>query len=253
MKTLVTQRRRDELAAMLIQYGHIDASAQAAVYGVSRETIRKDLLYLERIGLARKGYGGAVIASGITEQSFLEKSVENQSEKQRIAAAGRALIEPGDIILLDSGSTVCALARLLAMQPMEITIFTNSLKSAQVLMDAGIACYMLGGQVRTSSGAVTGPFAVQQLSVLHAHKAFLGASGWTGYGPGIESFEEAQIKQAMIAAADQSYLLCDSSKAGRTAMLQFCQWQSLNRLITDNKLDRARCDALSNHLPVDRV
>ena len=253
MKTLVTQRRRDELASMLIQNGHIDASAQAVVYGVSRETIRKDLLYLERIGLARKGYGGAVIASGITEQSFLEKSVENQAEKQRIAVAARTLIEPGDIILLDSGSTVCALARLLAMQPVEVTIFTNSLKSAQVLMDAGISCILLGGQVRPSSGAVTGPFAVQQLSVLHAHKAFLGASGWSIKGPGIESFEEAQVKQAMIAAADHSHLLCDSSKAGRSAMLQFCRWQELGRLITDDGIDETQCETLSKHLRVDRV
>ena len=251
MRAIPSQTRRDEMAQTLMRDGHIDASAQAEAYGVSRETIRKDLLYLERIGLARKGYGGAVVATGAAERSFSEKFGENQPEKQRIAAAALSMIQKGDVILLDSGSTVFALAKLLSLMPMDITIFTNSLESAHVLTGSGIPTYLLGGQIRPSSSAVTGAWAVRQLSELRVQKLFLGASGWLeSAGPCVESFEEAHVKQAMIASAEQTILLADSTKCRRKAMLQFARWQEIDALVTDSGLDEDQRDSLSKLLKV---
>lgn len=241
MRTIPTQKRRDELAAALVRDGHIDASAQAAAYGVSRETIRKDLIYLEKLGLAKKGYGGAVVSAGVTERSFSEKYGENQAAKQRIAAAALELIHPGDIVILDSGSTVYALARLLAMKPMDVTVFTNSLRNAQALGEAGLPTFLLGGQVRLSSGAVTGPWAVRQLSELRAKTAFLGTSGWRdSRGPCVESFEEAQVKKAMIEVSERAVLMADASKWEKRAMLEYARWQELTDLITDGATDAQR-------------
>lgn len=254
MKAISAQKRREELASLLMQDGHIDASAQAAAYLVSHETIRKDLLYLEKIGLAKKSYGGAVIASKLPERSFSEKYTENPAEKQRIAAKALALLQPGDSIFLDSGSSVYALAVLLAAHPMEITIFTNSLKSAYVLEGTGMPLHILGGEIRSSSAAVTGMWAVQQLSSLHIQKAFLGSSGWAeSSGPCIESFEEAQIKQAMLAAAGQKILLCDSTKAQKHALIQFADWQDIDLVITDQHLEPVQLAALSEKVQVIAV
>lgn len=238
MGAKLTQRRRDELAEALLRDGHINASEQAARFGVSHETIRKDIIYLENIGLARKGYGGAVVCAEEAEQSFSEKYVEHQDEKRRIAMAARALVEDGDAILLDSGSTVYALARLLCLQPARVTVFTNSLKAALLLQEGGVRTYLLGGRVRASSGAVTGAWALAQLAQIRVQKAFLGTSGFSGRrGPCIESFEEAQVKQAMMASAEQKILLGDSSKARASTMLQFARWEEMDLFITDAALE----------------
>ncbi len=254
MRAKTTQRRRDELAEVLLRDGHINASEQAALFGVSHETIRKDIIYLENIGLARKGYGGAVVSPEEAEQSFSEKYVENQDQKRRIAVAARACIEEGDAILLDSGSTVYALARLLCVQPAGVTVFTNSLKAAQLLQEGGVHTYLLGGRVRASSGAVTGTWALEQLSQIRVQKAFLGTSGFARrQGPCIESFEEAQIKQAMMACAQQKILLGDSGKARRSTLIQYACWQELDMMITDRGLDEETGKEIAQHVRVMTV
>lgn len=238
MRTKITQQRRDELTSILMRDGHIDSAEQAARCGVSHETIRKDLLYLEELGLAKKAYGGATLTVEPAEQSFSQKDVENRELKRRIASAAIAHIADGDTILLDSGSTVCALARLLAMRQMDVTVFTNSLKAAQILSEAGVRSFTLGGQVRASSGAITGSWAVNQLAEIRVQKVFLGCSGHEDRpGPCVESFEEAQIKRAMLQCADVRILLCDSSKARKRAMVQFAAWEDLDLLITDDGMD----------------
>ena len=249
MGAKLTQRRRDELAEALLRDGHINASEQAARFGVSHETIRKDIIYLENIGLARKGYGAEE-----AEQSFSEKYVEHQDEKRRIAVAARALVEDGDAILLDSGSTVYALARLLCLQPARVTVFTNSLKAALLLQEGGVRTYLLGGRARASSGAVTGAWALAQLAQIRVQKAFLGTSGFSGRrGPCIESFEEAQVKQAMMASAEQKILLGDSSKARASTMLQFAPWEEMDLFITDAALEEGARREIERYVKVMTV
>lgn len=254
MRAKLTQRRRDELAEVLLRDGHINASEQAAQFGVSHETIRKDIIYLENIGLARKGYGGAVVSAEETEQSFSEKYVEHPDEKRRIALAARGLIEEDDAILLDSGSTVYALARLLCLQPVRVTVFTNSLKAAQLLQEGGVRTYLLGGRARASSGAITGPWALAQLAQIRVQKAFLGTSGFAGrQGPCIESFEEAQVKQAMLESAERKILLGDSSKARSSTTIQYARWQDLDMMITDRGLEGETQREIARHVQVVAV
>ena len=132
--------RRDEIAKSLMQDGQISTQALAREYGVSVETIRKDLLYLQKSGIAKKGYGGAVVCTEWNEQSFGQKSIEHQAEKARIAGRALDFVCDGDIVILDSGSTVAALARLL-LNKKRLTVFTNSLYAAQTLSPADSRVY----------------------------------------------------------------------------------------------------------------
>lgn len=241
MERKLTQERRGEIAQCLMHEGKVSATALARQYAVSTETIRKDLLWLEEQGLAQRGYGGAVASSRALERSFGEKATDNRQKKRRIALATVAQIPPGATVLLDSGSTVLEVARLLSTRS-DLSFFTNSLQAARLLAEKRREVFIPGGKVRTSSQAITGASAAEMLSRVNAQVAILGASGLDqGQGPCVESVEEAEMKMAMIRAAQSAYLVADASKYAQRARIRFAQWSDFSLLITDDGL---RGDAL---------
>lgn len=237
MTELFTQERRNEIARQLMAEGKVSAQALARQYCVSTETIRKDLLWLEAQGIARKSYGGATAAVPQVERSFFEKASCRPQEKRRIAKAAADEIPDGSIVILDSGSSVLEVARKLALRR-DITFFTNSLQTAQLLIEKKCNITMLGGSIRLSSQAATGMWTIDQLSQLRADWAILGASGFEGSdGPCVESMEEAQVKKAMIRAAKKRMLVADSSKSRCSATMRFACWNEIDMLVTDEDLD----------------
>lgn len=242
--------RRDEIAKSLMQDGQISTQVLARKYGVSVETIRKDLLYLQKNGIAKKGYGGAVVCTEWNEQSFGQKSVEHQTEKAKIAIKALDFICDGDIVILDSGSTIATLARQL-FHKKHLTVFTNSLHAAQALSLTENKVYLLGGAVQPTSTASTGHWALQALEEIRANIAFLGTSGfYDRSGPCVENFGESEVKKAMISAANKAVLLADSSKAQQGAMIRFADWQDIDLWITDRGIDRKALDEISNKTEV---
>ena len=236
MKSKSTQERRNEIAQKLLADGNINSADLAEAYGVSTETIRKDLIYLEKTGIAKKGYGGAVVAAELVEMNFAKKAVENQQQKNQIARKAASLVPESCTILLDSGSTVFALAQQLTLKK-NITVFTNSLKGGQLLIDAGIKTYLLGGEIRFSSNALVGGWGLQALKELRVDMAFMGSSGFKGRsGPCIENFPEYEMKKAMIQSAGKRIILADSSKAHKSAMLEFGAWDEFDCLVSDEGL-----------------
>ena len=156
--------------------------------------------------------------------------------------------------MLDSGSTVYALARLLCLQPVRVTVFTNSLKAAQLLQEGGVRTYLLGGRARASSGAITGRGRLRSWPRFACRRRFLGTSGFAGrQGPCIESFEEAQVKQAMLESAERKILLGDSSKARSLTTIQYARWQDLDMMITDRGLEGETQREIARHVQVVAV
>lgn len=237
MAKLFTQERRNEIARLLMEDGRVSAQSLAERYRVSAETIRKDLLWLEAQGIAQKSYGGAVASVPEIEKGFFEKASCRPAEKRRIAKAAADEIPSGSTVILDSGSTVLEIARKLALRR-DIVFFTNSLQTAQLLIEKKCNVSLLGGNIRLSSYASTGMWTIEQLSQLHADWAILGASSFSGTGgPCVESMEEAQTKKAMIRAAEKRMLAADSSKSRCQAAMQFANWSEISLLITDGGLD----------------
>ena len=236
MSTRFPQERRDYIEKKLRSEGKIRVSELASLFDVSSETIRKDLKHLEEMGIAKKGYGGAVIANERLEPSFVEKTIKSREEKERIAKAAVDLVEDGSILLLDAGSTVYMVASMLGLKN-DISVFTNAPKTAQILDDFKIKTYIVGGELRSNSNALVGGWAVRAISEIKADVAILGTSGFLGSdGPRVENFPEDEIKKAMIKSANRVIVVGDSSKASVSTMIKFCDWEDVDVFITDASL-----------------
>ncbi len=237
MEQKLTQERRNEIAEALVRDGKVSAAELSEKYSVSTETIRKDLLWLEKRGVAEKSYGGATATPQALEKPFLEKATNNPKEKARIAKAVAGRIPAGSTVILDSGTTVLEVAKCLAART-DITFFTNSLQAAQLLAQKKRSVCMLGGAIRLSSHAATGVWATEILSQLNADIAILGTSGFSeSSGPCVESLEECEVKRAMMRAAKTSILAADSTKSRCRATVRFAGWEKISCLVTDGGID----------------
>ena len=131
MKKLSVQRR-NEIAQRLFQEGNIHISELAKLYQVSTETIRKDLIYLEKQGIAKKSYGGAVISKGMLERPFSQKESEHLEIKTKIAEAALTWIPEQGTVFMDAGSTNYILAKHLMMRD-DLTIVSNAVNTLALL------------------------------------------------------------------------------------------------------------------------
>ncbi len=237
MSLHLMQERRGYIEKRLAAEGSIRVAELARLFNVSSETIRKDLIFLEEKGLAVKAYGGALAVGGEVEPSFTEKAVKHMDEKLRIAKEAVTRVEGGMSLLLDGGSTIFAFAQALTIKK-DITVFTNGLKAAQLLDEYDIPTYVLGGQVRHNSNSIVGSWAMRSLKEIRVDMAVLGTSGFMGRsGPCVENFVEAELKSAMIEAANRVIVLGDSSKSRSQAVVEVAQWDEIDEVITDTGID----------------
>lgn len=253
MSEHLAQDRRDIIEKKIYAEGSVKASELAELFAVSSETIRKDFIYLERKGVARKTYGGAVSSHTAYEPSFIEKSVTNLDEKTRIAAKALERIENGMSLILDGGSTVFTLARALAIRK-DLTVFTNGLKAAQILDEFGITTYVLGGMIRHNSNSIVGGWALRNLAQIRVDLTILGTSGFQGrQGPCVENFHEADLKRAMIHAGNRVIVLGDAAKAATQAVIEFAKWQEIDEFITDGRISGEEADRIRQSTLVTAV
>ncbi len=253
MNVTMIDERRSFIEKKLLAEGKIRVAELSKLFNVSSETIRKDIIYLEEKGIAKKGYGGAVVVNELLEPSFTEKHLKFQDEKSAIAKAALNYIADGMIVLLDAGSTVFTVANMLALKS-NLTVFTNSPKSAQVLDDYKIKTYLVGGEIRNNSNALVGGWAIRAISEIKADIAILGTSGFAGReGPCVENFEEAEVKKAMINSANKVVIIGDSSKAKTHSMIEFAKWNDVCAFITDSGIDDELFEEISSKTKVEKV
>ena len=239
MNNTLINERRNFIERKLLAEGRIKVAELSELFNVSSETIRKDLLFLEEKGVAKKGYGGAVIANDLIEPSFKEKTFKFKEEKTKIAKAAMNFLTDGMVVMLDAGSTVYTFAKMMALKK-NLTVFTNSPKAAQALDDFKIKTYLVGGEIRNNSNALVGGWAVRAVSEIKADVAILGTSGFAGReGPCVENFEESEVKKAMIKSANKLIVLGDSSKAKTNSLIEFAKWRDVDAFVTDARLDEA--------------
>jgi DeoR family fructose operon transcriptional repressor len=212
-------------------------------FGVTPETVRRDLDLLEQQGVLQRVHGGAVAGSKI---SVAESTVAVRSDKSRdaklvIARAALGMIGESfrGSILIDAGTTTGALAQLLAeWSPAHghpLTIITNSVPIAAVLhLNPAIELHLLGGSVRGITSAAVGASTIDQLDRLRPDIAFLGTNGVSaGFGLSTPEEREAAVKAAMIRSARRTVVLADSTKLDEEALYRFAELRDLDALITD--------------------
>jgi DeoR/GlpR family transcriptional regulator of sugar metabolism len=203
--------------------------------GVSEMTIRRDLDWLARRGLVTRVHGGAVLYKVHEERPFGDRLKEANLQKKSIGWAAAQLIEDGDRIILDAGTTARHIALHLDCKK-NLTVITNNLAAATELSRCGqVETILLGGSLKHQELCTVGPMVKQGLAALSADKFFLAAAGLTlKHGATDLDLREVEVKQAMMAAAAEVILVTDSSKWGQTRLARIAGLEQIHRLVTDD-------------------
>ena len=229
------QRHRSILAALGTD-PTVRISALAAAFGVSGETVRRDIEELSRAGAVRRTYGGASVVQAGLQPELSSRERMAVAERARIGLAAAALVEPGSVVMLDAGSTTTHFARALAARGIAATVLTNSLNAAVELASApgdGLRVVLCPGDVSAAERGVYGSETEAFLRRFNADLAVIGASGLTEEGPCEAISRAAWVKRAMLARAPRRMLLADSGKFGRGLMDCVCPLAELTDLVTD--------------------
>jgi len=232
---MLAATRQAEISRLVEQFGSVRVADLAVQFGVTEETIRRDLDQLQSEGRLRRIHGGAVALRRGTgyEGSFAERAVRNLAAKQAIARQAVQLIQERDTLLLDASTTVLQVAKQLP--DCELTVVTNS---AQVIMELANRPHLtlvgLGGQVRPNSFSFVGPVAERTLQSYRVDRLFLSCKGLSLEGIFESNEMEGHLKQLMMARANQVILLADSAKINQTAFMLMSDLRQIDVLITDS-------------------
>jgi DeoR/GlpR family transcriptional regulator of sugar metabolism len=233
-RRLSKQERQEQIVAELHIRPAIRASEIAAKLGVHAETVRRDLKDLDRGGLINRTYGGAAVAPLAFEPSLAERDRILVEERRQIGRIAASLIEPGDVLMIDAGSTTIHFSRQLAARSINLTVITNSYGVATVLArTAKIRVIVCPGEYDATQGGVHGPDTISYLGRFHANKTLIGAGGLSVKGPTEFDPSFAAVKRAMLENAQAGLLLVDHSKFGRTMLDLICPLSDLTDVVVD--------------------
>lgn len=245
-QSMLPMERVERIRQIAKQQRSVRVTDLSQELGVSEATVRNDLARLEKEGLVKRTYGGAVLQSSTRyERSFQEQEQQARAEKALIADAAARLIEPRDLIFLDVGTTTTEIARRLPTLD-DIVVCTSALNIAVELeRHENLTVLVTGGTVRFKQHSLINPLGTLLVERIHADKLFLGCNGVSFEG-GITNanLPEAEIKQAMVRAAKEVIVVADSSKIGNIAAAHVCTLAAVDRLITDAAADPTELDRI---------
>ncbi len=231
--------RQQRLAQRARRDGRIDVMAASEEFEVAPETIRRDLAALERQGLVRRVYGGAILLDRLDfEPEVSQRDQTRGAEKDRIARAAADLLPERGTVLLDAGTTTGRLAALLPSDR-ELTVVTNSLPVASQLATRNhVNVHMLGGRIRGTTLAAVESWALTVLEGLTIDIGFFGTNGFSATrGCTTPDTSESAVKAAMVRACRRRVLLADHSKYGDDQFARFAALSEIDIVVTDEGLD----------------
>ena len=236
---MLPTQRRQAILALVRQQSAVSADDLAREFGVSVETIRRDLRRLGDKGLLDRVYGGATRPAGrSSEGSFAARSIRRVAAKRAIAQLAASLVEPGETLIIDIGTTALEVARALPAW-FEGRVLTNSVPVAMELSGRReVELLLCGGQVRPGDGACAGAHAETFFAEFYADRAFLGSggvhpeAGLTDYYPA-----EVVVRRTIIGHTAACYVLADSSKLGAIAVHRVCALDRVTAVLTDDQTD----------------
>lgn len=210
----------------------------AQAFGVSGETIRRDLETLEKEGHIKRVYGGAVDVRQAPVQRYDEREVHRIEEKQAIGRlAASTLVEDGDTLIVDVGTTALAFCAHLQGKR-GLTVVTPSIRAAQQLRSTTEARVIVtGGVLQDEEPYLTGPVAQETISRSHVRRAFISCGG-LAFESGLTDFDDAEValRRSIVRSADQVVVLADSSKVGVRAFAVIGGLEVMDVLVTDSQV-----------------
>lgn len=238
----VRHQRQLEIVQRLRTDGATSVDDLARLLQVSPATIRRDLQRLDEAYQITRVHGGAIIPSDDSEDADRERpfaivAADDTPDKRAVARVAATLVNDGDVVLLDVGTTTQLLAR--ELRGRRVTVMTSSLAVLDVLRDdPTVELILLGGWVRRAYHSLVGVLTEDALRQVHADLAFLGVSGVRRDGVVLDTtLVEVPVKRAMIEAADRSVLLADKHKFPGTGKLKVCNVADLNVVVTNDGAD----------------
>ena len=236
---LFAEQRRRKILELLQEEDQITVRDLVDRFSISAVTARSDLDALGATGAIVRSHGGAVRQLDHTRDYPLRlKESLHRTEKARIGRVAANLILPGEVIILDSGTTTTEIARQLKARSIQrLTVITNAVNVVAELVDAvGVSVIGIGGLLRPLSQSFVGPQAEAMLKDLHADRLFLAVDGFDlETGPTTPDILEAQLNGLMIKAAKEVTVVADFSKLGKRSVSSIGSIDQIHRLITDSK------------------
>jgi Transcriptional regulators of sugar metabolism len=231
--------RHNEILRLLAQERRIEVHDLVLRLCVSKETIRRDLEHLEKHGNLRRIRGGAVARqlSG-KEPEYSLREIKNYAEKHSVAAAAVNLVEDGNTLAIDIGTTCLEFAKLLKGKK-KVTVITNAIPIAiELANDPGVRVILLGGNVRDGDYASSGFLAEEAVRNFIVDKYIMGVGGLT-LDAGITDYvvEEANLRRHLLERSQATVAVTDNSKFGVVAMNRICDVSALHTLVTDQNAD----------------
>ena len=245
-KELMKKQRQDEIVRMLTENRMLKAGGLMEHFGVSVETIRRDLEELEREGYLTRTHGGAVTkAMHGLEPSYTFREVKNYAQKIAIGREAAKLVEDGETIIIDLGTTTLEMAKFLHKRK-NLTVFTNAVQIAiELVKNPEIKVILIGGNLRPGELATSGFLAEDIVDHFYVDKAFLGIGGLTlEMGIGDYKMDEGNLRRHFVKHAQKVIALADYSKLGVKTLNRTCGIERVDVLVTDEDADKKILSAL---------
>ncbi|MBX3440706.1 MAG: DeoR/GlpR transcriptional regulator [Planctomycetaceae bacterium] len=229
---MLVDQRRDSILEIAESKGYISLQQLVDEVGASESTIRRDLEYLDRIGQLKRTRGGAAyIGDSLT--GFDDRRSRATEEKQRIGRKAAELIESGETVLFDGGTTTLEVTRYLNGKTLQVV--TNSLPAANLLVGASnIELIFLGGYVYPKTGVALGSLTVEALKGVHARRLVMSVGGITEAGLFNSNSLLVETERQMMEAADEVIVVADSGKLGHSELAHLCPLDRVDRLVVDS-------------------
>lgn len=234
--------RENRIIEMLKENGSVKLKNIIDLLGISEATARRDLENLEKKEILIRVHGGAVLNDNLNHKRDLNiqyRKSMNTEEKDRIAKLASSFIKDNSCIYIDAGTTTLEMIKYIKGK--NVKIVTNSLSIIQELEKYEFESYLIGGKLKSKTSCTIGFSAVHHLKLFNFNQVFIGANAINKNGYSTPDSEEALVKEMAIEQGEEIYFLCDSSKIGKSSVINF---STLDRgiLITDKEIKEEYID-----------
>ncbi|HET9590711.1 MAG TPA: DeoR/GlpR family DNA-binding transcription regulator [Anaerolineales bacterium] len=248
-KPLIPAQRRERIQEYLAIHQIARTADLCELLETSEATVRRDLEWLEQRGVLERTHGGAIQSQRMLfEQAYQQRAQHHPEEKRRVGELAASLIEEGDIVFINSGTTVTqVLTRI--RKDARISVFTNNMNAALELGEPGFLYYLIGGEYQPRSNSVAGRYAIDNLKQVFANKAIIGVDGISlKHGCTVPTNPEAEVVRQMIERTiGQVIIVADHSKWGVVSNFQVAAIDEIDTLVTDDRLDPSAIESLAAH------
>lgn len=234
---MLAEKRMNEILGIVNKRGTITVQELTGLLNTSESTVRRDLTELNKRGRLVKVHGGAAavdLKSRVKDPSVMVREELHRKDKEKVAARAAELVEPGDFIYVDAGTTTSLFAR--QIKGKNIVCVTNGIGHARMLMKQGARVFLLGGELKAVTEAIVGAEAVECLRKYNFTKGFFGANGIDlERGMTTPDLTEALVKAEAFRRCKERYVLADGSKIGQIAGVTFADFDEGTILTTGIK------------------